>query len=288
MEDTRWEEILSTLFPPNENLRIICANGSESILIDSLAALGHSVVEINVSEDMASTRSNFEDESYDAIVCINVLSSLPDDRVAWSEFKRILKKEGHAVIFDSGRITVEQAQAQGFSHCRFLDFDGMNCMSARKPMKDEQLAAPQIALFHKHLQTAKKQLQLYQNWCQGIGMPYSQYTVLNLVSRHPRGIRPSDISSALVIPPQTLTRILAVLQNVGYVDRKANRRDQRSSFLTITETGAEKIKPLQEQLREIEKKALAAFKPEDLAVLSGLSDMLLAALEDVFDIDNRL
>ena len=282
MEHIRWEETLSALFPPDKHLRILYAGCDSGFLVAALTELAHSVFEVAVSPAMDCTKINFENESFDAVVCYKAMSHLSDEKTAWSEFKRILKKEGHVVIFDTGRIAVEQAQAQGFSHCRFMDFDEINCMSARKPLKDEQLIIPQISLFKRYIQTTKRQIQLYQSWCQSVGMPYPEYTVLNVVSHHPKGIRPSDISAALVIPPQTLTRILAGLQRDGYIDRKTNSRDQRSSVITMTEAGAEKMKPLQANLREIEKRAFLDFRADELADLSGLSSRLLKSLEAAF------
>ena len=282
MEYAQWEETLSVLFPPDKHLRILYVGCDPGILIAAMTELSHSVVEIAVSLIVDHAKTKLENESFDAVVCYEAMSRLSDEKPAWAEFRRILKKEGHVVIFDTGRIAVEQAQAHGFSHCRFIDFDEINCMSARKPLKDEQHIIPQISLFKRHIQTTKRQIQLYQNWCQSVGMPYPEYTVLNVVSHHPKGIRPSDISTALVIPPQTLTRILSGLQRDGYIDRKTNSSDQRSAVITITENGEGKIKPLQAKLHEIEKQAFWEFEAGKIAELSSLSDKLLKSLEAAF------
>lgn len=307
----RWDEALSVLFPADKPLRILDAGCGSGFLTVILAELGHDIVGIDISPVMVQcayetasalgrrneyrimdcSKTDFEDESFDAVICCEVMNHISDVKSVWLEFRRILKKEGHAVILDTGRITAEQAQAQGFSHCRFMEIDGLDalnpgetlrCMSARKPLKDERYIIPQIALFKRHIQTAKKQIQLYQNWCQSIEMPYPEYTVLNTISHHLKGVRPSDISAALVIPPQTLTRILSGLQKDGYIGRKTNDRDHRSSVITITEAGMEKIKPLQVKLHEIEKYALLGFGADELANLNGLSDKLLKSLETAF------
>ena len=114
------------------------------------------------------------------------------------------------------------------------------------------------------------------------GMPYPEYTVLNMISRHSKGVRPSAISSALVIPPKTLTRILANLQRDGYVDRQISDNDRRSSVLTITQAGMGKIKPLQRILSNIEEKAFLNFRVDEMTKLSELSDRLLEALDSAF------
>ena len=286
MEQTQWEEMLSQLLPPNMKLEILFIGSDPGNIVETLTELNHNVIEIAANQIISNVNIDFESETFDTIICYDFMSRLSDKKKAWTEYKRVLKKEGHAVIFDTGRIAAEQAQSQGFSHCRYIDFDIMNCMSARKPIKDEQDINPQITLFKQHIQIAKKQIQLYQNWCQSIGMPYSEYTVLNLISHHPKGIRPSDISASLVIPPQTLTRILSGLQKNGFIKRTTNNQDHRSVVITITTIGAEKMKPLQAELHEIEKSALSGFQADEIANLNSLSDKLLKALETAIETEN--
>jgi len=307
---TRWEKALSVLFPPDMPLHILDAGCGSGFLSVILTGLGHNVIGIDISPVMIQcayetasssgkrieyrimdcAKTDFEDENFDAVVCCEVMSHMPDARPVWAEFRRILKREGHAVIFDTNAILVEQAQAQGFSHCRFPDFAGLEAlngedlhsMSARKPLKDEFDIIPQIALFKRHIQTAKKQMQLYQNWCQNSGMQFPEYTVLNIISHHPKGFRPSDISAALVIPPQTLTRILAALQNDGLIYRQVNENDRRSAVVTITEAGLNRIKPLQSAIRRIEESALSGYGIDELTKFSELSENLLHSLDSAF------
>ncbi|MDR0314048.1 MAG: methyltransferase domain-containing protein [Treponema sp.] len=310
-KDIHWKEALSELLPKKKTLRVLDAGCGSGFLSVILSKMGHQAVGIDSSPKMVQcayetasafgqrieyrimdiNKMDFDDESFDAIVCCEVLSFLSDIKQAWIEFKRILKKEGRIIIFDTGAITSSQLQAQGFSHCRAKDFEGLAahkkkknlfCLTARKPSRDEKDKIPQIALFHRHIQTSKRQIQLYQNWHQSTGMPYPEYTVLNMISRHSKGVRPSDISSALVIPPQTLTRILAGLKRDGYIDRKTSDRDQRSAVITITDAGTEKIKPLQEALLKIEERAFFEFTVDGLAELCELSEKLFNSLDAVF------
>ena len=254
-----WEEALSAILPTHKSLQLL-----------------------DLGPDALPSKFDFDDESFDAIIYRKV-SSCPDDiKRALPEFKRLLKKEGHIIIFGTDDIMAGHLQAQGFSHCRERNFESLHCLSARKPSRDEQESAPQIALYSRYIQLAKKQIQLYQNWCQIIGMPYSEYMILSMLSRHSKGVRPSDISAALVIPPQTLTRLLAALQREGLIDRKTNARDHRSSVITLTEAGTDKIKPLQTELREIEERAFSGFSADELADLSGLSNKILLALDSEF------
>jgi len=306
-----WETALSTLLSAKKALRILDAGCGSGFLSVILKRLGHNVTGIDISPVMIQcayeTASSFGqrieyrimdcgdmdfgDESFDAIVCCEALSYMQDAKHVLTEFRRVLKKGGYIIIFDTGDISANLLGTHGFTHCRVKCFDGLaeyQVISARKPSKAEKAIIPQITLFDKHIQTAKKQIQLYQNWSQSMGMPYSEYMVLSMIARHSKGVRPSDISATLVMPPQTLTRILAGLEKSGYTERKTNERDHRSAVITITDAGAEKIKPLQAMLRDIGENALSGFDADELAALNGLSERLLNSLESVFgDFANR-
>ena len=271
-----WEDILSALLPNDVSLRILDAG--TGFLSYPLSKMGHKIEYRNSHLE----KTDFEEESIDVIICNGVLSHLQNAKQIWTEFKRLLKKNGQIIIFDTGDINASHIQALGFTHCRLRNFKHTNCLSARKAAKLESKSIPQTALFAKHIQTAKKQIQLYQNWCNDIGMPYLEFLVISLISKHSKGVRPSDISEALVIPPQTLTRILSNLDQSAYIERKTNNRDRRSSVITLTESGATKINALQANLRTIEEKAFSNFNIEELSNLNTLSNKLLLALESVF------
>lgn len=312
-ERARWERALRALLPGETPLRILDAGSGSGFLAVILSEWNHQVIGIDISPVMvqcayetASTfarrieyrimdciKTDFADESFDAIICCEVMPCLSDRKAAWTEFSRILKKEGHVIVFDEQRLAGEQAQAQahGFSHCQLKDFEGLSCaqsegtlrcMSARKPLRSRLQPPPQISLFKQSIHTAKKQIQLYQSWCQKSGISYSDYTVLNMLSYHTKGSRPSDISAALVIAPQTLTRILAALYKDGYIDKQTQKSDRRSFVITITEAGLEKIRPIQNNLRELEEKALSDFSIDEMAKVNELSDQILSRMRLAF------
>jgi len=306
-----WEKVLTDIIPKEPPLRILDIGTGSGFLAVMLSRLGHEVVGIDISPVMIqcayetasafgqriefrimdSGDLDFADQSFDAVVCCELLSHLPDLRPTLDEAKRVLKNDGILVVFDNSELTTGQLLARGFSHCRFRDvqdLDALNrgetltCLSARKPTRNENEDLPQVSLLRRYMQTAKKLIQLYQNWCKGTDLPYPEFSVLNFVSRHARGARPSDISTALVVPPQTLTRILAGLEEAGYLSREISSRDRRSSMISLTDEGYTKIRPLQLALREIEESALTSFDSDDLADMSVFDDRLFQALESAF------
>ena len=60
----------------------------------------------HVMERMDITRIQYPEESFDVIYCSHVLEHVPDDRIAMREFRRVLRKDGWAVLLVP--ITVEK------------------------------------------------------------------------------------------------------------------------------------------------------------------------------------
>jgi DNA-binding MarR family transcriptional regulator len=60
-------------------------------------------------------------------------------------------------------------------------------------------------------------------------------------------IRLGDLAAAEGIAPSTLTRMVAVLEELGYVRRDADPRDARASTLAITPVGHETLERLRDE-----------------------------------------
>src|ERR1700753_3269942 len=60
-------------------------------------------------------------------------------------------------------------------------------------------------------------------------------------------LRLGDLAAAEGIAPSTLTRIVSVLEDLGYVQRDADPRDARASTLAVTPRGHETLEQLREE-----------------------------------------
>ncbi|MDR2956655.1 MAG: MarR family transcriptional regulator [Coriobacteriales bacterium] len=296
----RWQTLLATLLPVDKPVRILAIGFDESCLswlAEQLVEAGHRVAKMDLQHTLANqaVEDSFvfdqRDKSFDAIVWHGLTADLAIAQSMHDEVFRVLKKNGHLIVFDTPGITVSQLLAKGYSHCHEVKVEGLTMpacqqklrvFSARIPSHHETEGIAQVALLNRHLQTSKRLILLYQNWCKTAGVSYPEFTVMNFVSRHTKGAKPSDISNALVIAPQTLTRILNDLEAVGLISRAIDDRDRRSSVITLSADGLAKIKPLQKALREIEETAFAGFAIADMAKLGDLSDELLMTLDAAF------
>jgi len=103
------------------------------------------------------------------------------------------------------------------------------------------------------------------------GLTPTQLAALSTVERS-GPLRLGDLAAAEGIAPSTLTRLVAVLEELGYVQRCADPKDARASTLAITDLGHETLERLRAEgtalltqslllLTEDQRAALAAAVP---------------------------
>jgi DNA-binding MarR family transcriptional regulator len=108
------------------------------------------------------------------------------------------------------------------------------------------------------------------------GLTPTQLAALSTVERS-GPLRLGDLAAAEGIAPSTLTRLVAVLEELGYVQRYADPKDARASTLTITPTGHETLERLREEGTVLLTHSLMLLTAEQRAALA----MALPALEQL-------
>jgi DNA-binding MarR family transcriptional regulator len=88
-------------------------------------------------------------------------------------------------------------------------------------------------------------------------------------------IRLGDLAAAEGIAPSTLTRIVAVLEDLGYVRRDADPKDARASKLAITPRGHETLEQLRAEGTALLTEWLRLLAPDQRTTLA----LALPALE---------
>ena len=78
------------------------------------------------------------------------------------------------------------------------------------------------------------------------GLTPTQLAALATVERS-GPLRLGDLAAAEGIAPSTLTRLVSVLEEAGFVRRDADPRDARASTLAVTPEGHEKLENLREE-----------------------------------------
>jgi DNA-binding MarR family transcriptional regulator len=94
-------------------------------------------------------------------------------------------------------------------------------------------------------------------------------------------LRLGDLAAAEGIAPSTLTRLVAVLEELGYVRRDADPKDARASTLAITVLGHETLERLRAENSALLAQRVMMLTPEQRTALAAA----LPALEALADPD---
>src|SRR5258708_36451442 len=107
------------------------------------------------------------------------------------------------------------------------------------------------------------------------GLTPTQLAALSTVERA-GPLRLGDLAAAEGIAPSTLTRMVAVLEELGYVQRCADPKDARASTLAITPKGHETLDQLREEGTALFTKWLAQLRAEQGFALPAARPALAA------------
>jgi DNA-binding MarR family transcriptional regulator len=92
-------------------------------------------------------------------------------------------------------------------------------------------------------------------------------------------LRLGDLAAAEGVAPSTLTRLVAALEELGYVRRNADPRDARASTLAITDQGHETLERLRAENSALLMQRIRILTPEQRGALAAA----LPALEALAD-----
>lgn len=137
---------------------------------------------------------------------------------------------------------------------------------------------PQIDVARLRLAIARLSRRLRRH--QLAGLTPTQVAALSTVDRS-GPLRLSDLAAMEGIAPSTLTRLVAALEDRGYVQRCAVAGDARASQLAITPRGREVLDRIRQESTTVLAGSLASLRPDQLAALAAA----LPAIEQLADGD---
>ena len=114
------------------------------------------------------------------------------------------------------------------------------------------------------------------------GLTPTQLSALATVDRI-GPLRLGDLAAAEGIAPSTLTRLVTVLEERGYVERCPVPGDARASTLAITAAGHAVLERIRQESTSVLAESLRTLTSEQLATLAAA----LPALEQLADVDPR-
>jgi DNA-binding MarR family transcriptional regulator len=110
------------------------------------------------------------------------------------------------------------------------------------------------------------------------GLTPTQLAALSTVE-HSGPLRLGDLAAAEGIAPSTLTRMVAALEELGYVRRDADPRDARASTVAVTPEGHHTLEQLREEGTALLTQWLRQLDPGQRAALAAALPALEALAE---------
>ena len=155
-------------------------------------------------------------------------------------------------------------------------------VTGRRPVGAGPAGPPAPTIDVARLRVAIARLSRWLRRHELAGLTPTQLSALSTVDRI-GPLRLGDLAAAEKIAPSTLTRLVTVLEESGYVERCPVPGDARASTLTITHAGHEVLERIREQSMILLADRLRTLTAEQRATLAAA----LPALEQLADADPR-
>ena len=144
------------------------------------------------------------------------------------------------------------------------------------PAQSGRATAGQRAIDAARLRVAVLRLSRRLRKHELAGLTPSQLSTLSSVGKS-GPVRLGDLAAAERIAPSTLTRLVNVLEERGYLVRKPAPEDARAYLVTVTDTGNEVLARIREEATSMLTDILTTLTPDELAALEAA----LPALEQL-------
>jgi DNA-binding MarR family transcriptional regulator len=92
---------------------------------------------------------------------------------------------------------------------------------------------------------------------------------LMLLESLPTGCHARDLADRAGLDQSTVSRTVAVLVSRGLVERRADPRDKRASYLAITPAGRDALTEAHDWYADVLSRALADWDPDEVAALNA-------------------
>jgi len=115
------------------------------------------------------------------------------------------------------------------------------------------------------------------------GITPTRLAALAALAHHPDGIRQGDLAEVMNVSAPSMTRLVEILSEAGWVERYRDPDDHRSQVLTLSAAGGAMLQQLREESATVLSAALADLTADErhaltaaVPVLRKLSDRQVA------------
>jgi DNA-binding MarR family transcriptional regulator len=106
------------------------------------------------------------------------------------------------------------------------------------------------------------------------GVTPTRLAALAALSRHPEGLRQGDLAELMGVSAPSMTRLVEILLEAGWVERLRDPDDQRALVVRLTHVGGKTLDTLREESTGQLSEELAELSAEERAVLGAAVPVL--------------
>jgi DNA-binding MarR family transcriptional regulator len=106
------------------------------------------------------------------------------------------------------------------------------------------------------------------------GITPTRLTALSALTRYPDGVRQGDLAELMNISAPSMTRLVEILEEAGWVERRRDPADQRCLLLVLSPVGRKTLETLREESASELSGELADLDDEERAALAAAVPVL--------------
>ncbi|QWA13239.1 MarR family transcriptional regulator [Sodalis ligni] len=126
-------------------------------------------------------------------------------------------------------------------------------------------------------QTARQWRRVIDRKLQPYGLTEATWVPLLYLARMEKPILQKDLAEAIYLDASSVVRLLDNLQRLGFIERREGL-DRRAKEIHLTPRGLERVIQVEGTALQVRNQVLSGVKDEELEVMSGMLEQVLASL----------
>jgi DNA-binding MarR family transcriptional regulator len=106
------------------------------------------------------------------------------------------------------------------------------------------------------------------------GITPTRLAALSALTRYPDGIRQGDLAERMFISAPSMTRLVEILEEAGWVERQRDPADQRCLLLVLSPVGVKTLDTLRDESASVLREELSDLTADERAALAAAVPVL--------------
>jgi DNA-binding MarR family transcriptional regulator len=106
------------------------------------------------------------------------------------------------------------------------------------------------------------------------GVTPTRLTARSALTRYPDGVRQGDLAELMNMSAPSMTRLVEILEEAGWIERRRDPADQRCLLLVLSPVGHKTLETLREESATVLSEELADLSADERAALAAAVPVL--------------